>query len=1343
MGAARTLAELLADAAATDPNRAAVEVDGVDLLTYRAWDERSGAVAAGLRHRGVVPGDRVVLVFDTARWCDYAVAYLGVHRAGAVALPLTAGAGPLGVVRVVREHRPAVVLAPADLTDGFPHVSPLRLGDLESDGRRHPLLRADDPRAWPPLGDVLTVAPALAPPAAVPRTPGELLAVPPWLDAAAAPARLVHTYAPGTAIGQDALRAALSAPVTTMRVVPAVDPDRLGKALARDRVRTCVLHPAIARVLVDSGAFDRYDLRGVERVVLASGRPSPALLEALQRVLPQATIVRADAGGTAAHPAPVGGEVAPVAFSQEGMIWHEHFVPGCQNLPGLARRYRGPLDVEALDRALDEILRRHEPLRTTFRLDRGHLLQAVRPHQRGSLPVHDLRGLAAGDREDEVARQVTDAGRRPFDLTHDPVFTAWLLRVADDDHVLVIRTHHSVFDDWSVGVFRRELAALYTAFSAGEPSKLADPLRFTDFARNQRRRLAGTPGTKQLAFWRRELGGGPFTAQLPVDDPAAAPGSTQTAGQPVMLTLPPALHEGLRARAREQRATVFMTMLAAYATLVHRYTGQDDLLLATVVANRNRTELEGLVGCFTKKVPLRLRLDGDPAFTEVLKRTRAALLGALTNQDLPFEAVVQDVLGAPAAAHGLVPHVVLMFQGEAPRHELVLPGLETTGFDTATTARRAHFMAEEAKPAAGAGGHAWGGELYLGTFVILSVAESDDALTCIARGAFHGPAVRSLLDTYRTLLGDIVTDPDRPLSQLELLDEPGSADALAQGRGPQVQVPSATLHAALRTRAEQDPGAVAVRHGRGQVTRGQLWSRVVRLAERLRAAGVEPGATVGLALEPSPEAVVGAFGIWQAGAAWVGLDPDDDGDRLAAVLAQTTARLVVGADPRGALPPHARLVAVADDGTAAASVAPLPEVRPDAPAIVFHGAGPTAVPDGVVLDHRCLLAMAARLRGLRDRPPGPARHVCLSAAVTDDGFLRQLTAVLDGHTLWVPDRSLPTDPAATVDLVCAGQVDTLDCTPGELTALLDSGLQEAVARRPPGAVQPLLTVGSRWRVDPAAWAAMRGLAGVRTIALYGVPACGFAATATAAADSARPVVGRPLPGVHAHVLDRLGRPLPPRAAGELHLGGSPARLLATGQRARRLPDGTLELLGPLHTDSDLRGFIVDTERIQSALAGLPGLREVTVVVDRDASGGPRLVAHIAADGPPPTLSALRAHLWATLPGYACPSVIVPAGQDVTSRETAVDGAVAASAASAARAGGGGSAESTVLRELWAEVLDADHVAADSNYWQHFSFLEVLRRAQEVGLAVAGEHVTRNRTIETLAADLARRPAAGQ
>ena len=1029
-----------------------------------------------------------------------------------------------------------------------------------------------------------------------------------------------------------------------------------------------------------------------------------------------------------------------VAFAQEGMLWQECFAPGSQNLPGLARRYRGALDTAALRRTLDEIIRRHAALRTTFAIHDGRAEQVVRAHRPLDLPLIDLTTLAPGEQDAEIARLVEDAGRRPFDLVEGPLFAPTLLRLGDADHVLVIRAHHAIFDDWSVGVFRRELVALYGAFAAGDGSPLAEPpLQFADFVRSQRRELAGPAGARQLSFWRRELAGAPFVTQLAVDDPGRPEGSRQTAGEPVSLAVPADLAGALRALARRERTTLYMTMLAAFGVLMARYNDQDDLLLATVVANRNASELEGLIGCFTKKVPLRLRLDGDPSFRDVLARTRRALLGALAHQDLPFEAIVQDVLGAPAAAHGVVPQAAVMFQGVTPRQEITLPGVQTTGFETSDRATRAHFSAADvdppARPPARAGGAPpWGAGLYLGTFVIVSVVESADGLSCVARGAFHGPAVTALMRSYRTLLAAVVADPARRVSELTILESAQQRELLERGRGPSADPPATTVPGALREQVRRAPAAIAIEGDGESISYAELDARCDRLAGRLRACGVGRGTRVGIALDASADAVVAALAIGRLGAAWVALDPHDAAGRLAWIASDASLRVVLACAGSPALPGDVVVVAAgaAPDPDAATARAPAAVAEPDDEATIFYGSGRSATSPGVVLDHRCVLNLLTGLRAVLPPPTAtePARRVLLCAPWRD-GFLRQLAALLDGHRVCAPARRRPADVVA---LLAADRLDTVDCTPDDLPGLLDAGLRAALQERPTEATEPLLVVGTRVAAGPELWHTLAGLPRVRAHVLYGPPDCSFGATAGAVAATARGV-GCALANVACHVLDAEGRPVPARAVGELHLAGASlargylgdpdatrprfveralagqvTRLLRTGQLARRLPHGGVELLGPVD-GALLRGLRIDTERIRAALRRGPSVRDVTVALEPSGDTDRRLVAHVTPTAAPPALDELRAALWSRLPGYAWPSHAT----GVNVRHVT---------------------EETILAALWAGLLGLERLAPHDNYWQAFSFLDALDRAHAAGVDVPTRDVTANRTLRTLAAAVA-------
>lgn len=789
--------ESLRRQARTSPDRVALALDRGAGLTFAAWEERSGRAAAALR--GIVPrGGRLALLFDAGGWIDYAVAYAAARKVGAVPVPLLAAAGEPERLRVLGDCGAAALLGAGELVhDGRPlqglEGCLLTEPDSSRNSARVPDGEADELLyRWLPLTR----------PVALARRDSELPGPPP---------PLLHAFPPGTIAGQEALRGCLLCAEHGMLALARFDAGRLRALIAQSPERACGLHVETARALLDAGVLSAQEPLRLRTLVLFGAAVEPRLRAALAAALPAADL-RLFALAQSAPALPAGAELAPVAASQEGMLWLELFTPGCQNLPGLARRFRGPLDVAALTRALDEIVRHHEPLRSNFVNSDGRPAQVVRPHRPLELPIEDLGSRA--DADQLLADALAEAGRRPFDLACEPLFSPRLLRLSAEDHVLLIRTHHTVFDDWSVGVFRRQLVRLYDAFAAGSQSPLPEPReRFSEFARRRLAERDGEAGARELAFWRQELEGAPVIAQLAVGDPAAPAGSAQPSPEPVRLALGSERSDALRELARDQHATPFMTLLAAFAALAHRDGGGEDLLLSTVVANRNRTELETMIGCFTKKLPLRLRVGGELPFTTLLAETRAALLRALAHQDLPFEAVIQDALGAGAAAHGLVPHVAIVFQGVTPEQELVLEGLDSSGLQTASRTARAHFMAGTPR----IDDVPWGAGLYNGAFVIVSVHESAHELALSARGAFHAPAMHDLLERLVTLLDAIAADPERPLDALDLRDAPAprAADEGWDLRGARV-APGRIETALAGVRGVTEPGLAVDRDERGE-----------------------------------------------------------------------------------------------------------------------------------------------------------------------------------------------------------------------------------------------------------------------------------------------------------------------------------------------------------------------------------------------------------------------------------------------------------------------------------------------------------------------------------------------
>ncbi|HSK05835.1 MAG TPA: condensation domain-containing protein, partial [Kofleriaceae bacterium] len=559
----------------------------------------------------------------------------------------------------------------------------------------------------------------------------------------------------------------------------------------------------------------------------------------------------------------------PASFAQ----WRQWFV--CQLAPDrptyhmpAALRLTGPLDAGALARGLAEIVRRHEVLRTRFELAGGRLVQVIEPEVPFAAGTIDLRDLPAGDREARVLELARASATRPFDLSRAPLLRCDLVRLGPAEHVLLFCMHHITSDGWSIEVLLRELEALYAAYAAGRASPLAElPIQYADFADWQRRWLTGPVIDEQLAYWRAALAGPPAPLELPTDRPR--PAVQRHRGATLAFALPPALSAQVTAAARREGATTFMAVLTAFAALLARYAGQDDVVVGSPVANRGARELEGLIGCFVNTLALRCDLAGDPSFAEALRRVREAVIGALAHQDLPFEQLVEELQPERDPSRHPIFQAMLVFQG-ARAPSLALEGIEV-----------------EALPA-GAGSAKFDLSLYLSESPhgLEGAVEYDTDL-------FEPETIARLIGHFQLLLEGCITRPERPLSAHPLLLASDRAVIercnATQAAGPD---PSC-LHALVEAQVARTPGAIAVADEASRLTYRELDDRAGQLAHRLRALGVGPEARVGVCLERSTELVVALLAVLKAGGAYLPLEPGAPDERRRFMLADARPRVVV------------------------------------------------------------------------------------------------------------------------------------------------------------------------------------------------------------------------------------------------------------------------------------------------------------------------------------------------------------------------------------------------------------------------------------------------------------------
>jgi hypothetical protein len=576
-----------------------------------------------------------------------------------------------------------------------------------------------------------------------------------------------------------------------------------------------------------------------------------------------------------------GGGPAPLSFAQERLWFVDRLEPGSAvyNIPA-ALRLTGALDERALERSLGEIVRRHEALRTVFAEADGSPVQVIAPFGAFALPVEDLSGLGEADREAAVRERAGEEARRAFDLSAGPLFRAALLRLGEDDHVLLLSMHHIVSDGWSIGVLSRELSALYAAYREGRESPLPElPVQYADYAVWQRGQLAGEVLERQLSYWRERLAGAPELLELPTDHPRPAVQTYRGASVPVELS--PELLERLQALGRSEEATLYMTLLGAFQVLLSKYGGGEDIVVGSDIAGRTRREVEGLIGCFVNTLVLRTDLSGDPSFREVLRRVREATLGAYENQEVPFEKLVAELQPERSFSYSPLFQVMFTLQNAGGRGD-ALGGLEVSGVGAA-----------------------------------MEIAKFDLSLDLVAtprglRGELNystdlferGTALRMLGHLVR-VLEQVAADADVSLSRLALAGPEERARVVVEWNRTESEYPrDASIHALFEARAERTPGAVAVVWGAEELTYRELDARANRLAHHLSALGVGPESRVGLRLERSVENVVATLAVLKAGGCCVPVDTSYPAERMALMLADSAVRVLLS-DGELAAPPAA------------------------------------------------------------------------------------------------------------------------------------------------------------------------------------------------------------------------------------------------------------------------------------------------------------------------------------------------------------------------------------------------------------------------------------------------------
>ncbi len=994
----------------------------------------------------------------------------------------------------------------------------------------------------------------------------------------------------------------------------------------------------------------------------------------------------------------------PLSFAQQRLWFLNQLAPDspAYNQPK-AIRLKGILHVPALKKSLDAIVDRHEALRTTVLPRDGNPVQVVADNSSVQLPTIDLSAVPADQQERELERVIAEITERPFDLSRDLMLRAALMRLLPAEHVLLLVTHHIASDGWSSGILFRELTTLYAAFSRNQTSPLADlPVQYADFALWQREWLQDEVLETQLSHWKKQLSGTP-TLELPTDRPRRAVQTFRGARQSFLV--PKTLSGEIRALSRRNRVTLFMTLVAAFQTLLSRYAGQEDIPIGVPIANRTRVEIEGLIGFFANTLVLRTDLSGNPTLQELLSRVREVALGAYANQDLPFERLVEEI--NPDRDLSRNPLFQVTFNLQNPTNqEIHLPGLTLSSLPAKNTGAKFDLS--------------------------LSLLDKEQELAGTIEyncDLFDAATIRRMSGHYQTVLRAIVADPDRRLSDLPILAESERHQLLVEwtetGSDYPAEVP---IHELFEAQAARTPAAVAVEYEGRQLSYGELNARANQLARYLARHGVGPEVMVGLCVERSLEMVVGVLGILKAGGAYVPLDPDYPAARLAFMLEDTAAPvLLTQAGLRERLPAHAgRTVSLdAQWREIARESEENPKVKVGARnlAYVIYTSGSTGRPKGTCIEHRSVVRLVKATNYIE---LGPQEVILQFAPISFDASTFELWgSLLNGAKLVVC-------PAGLLSLQELGRViqergvSTLWLTAALFHQMVDEQIESLRGVRQILAGGETLSVSHVRRM-------LEVIGGGRLINGYGPTenttfTCAHVMTAASRIEHTVPI-GRPISNTRVYVLDSHMQPVPVGVYGELYIGGDGlareylhqpqltaekfvpdpfsgepgARLYRSGDLVRFLADGNIEFLGRIDDQVKLRGYRIELGEIEATLVGHPAVRQAVAMVREDAPGDKRLVAYIVAQDPSADrVGELRALLRATLPEYMVPAAFVTLDQFPLTANGKVD---RAALPAPERSG----AETTyvaprtpseeALAEIFADVLGVKRVGIHDNFFE--------------------------------------------
>lgn len=937
---------------------------------------------------------------------------------------------------------------------------------------------------------------------------------------------------------------------------------------------------------------------------------------------------------------------APLSFSQQ-RLWflkqldNDNF---SYNIP-TALHLRGELDISVLTQAVNEVIRRHEILRTTFEIYDGQATQKIAPELRIDIAIQNLSQLPEANRAAEIICRARQDGAHTFDLSKGPLLRVNLLSLGAQEYVLLFTLHHIIFDGWSAAILVEEFATFYRALLENRSATLPSlPLQYADFAYWQRQWLQGERLEKHLAYWRKQLEGVPALLELPTDHPR--PSLQSGRGGLYPFHVPKDVVVRLHALSRQQGVTLFVTLLSAFNVLLHRYSGQNDFCVGSAVANRSHPELEALIGLFANMLVLRADLSGNPRFTEFLSRMHAVSLGAQQHQDLPFEKLVEEL--KPPRDRSYTPYFQIIFLlHNMPAGKWDMPGLAIRNMQLDFGSAKSDLD--------------------------LHIIENDEGLAAefeYSTDLFENATIKRMAEHFQTLLASIVEQPEVRVDDLPLMTRPEYRQLMAWSRAEPAQQPcNGLLHERFEAHAQKQPERPAIVCGAQQLSYGELNQRAELLANQLRARGVGTEVRVGLCAERSVDAIVGILAILKANGVYVPLDPAAPPERINEFLTDCDAALLLTQKHLAARLPLGIATLYADESADLDNNALEYAVsaKHDAPtsalqaAYLIYTSGSTGKPKGVMVSHAN--AVASTAARFQTYPEPPESFLLLSSFAFDSSIAGIFWTLSHGGRLLIAPEGQHKDPKSLATLIERERPSHLLCLPPLYALLLDGAQTEQMDKLRcvivAGEACPPSLVGRHYARLPHTqlYNEYGPTEGTVWSSVYAIQA------KDGLTDQPVPI-GRPIVGSQFFILDARLNLSPIGVPGEIYLGGNGIaraylqrpdlsaekfvpnpfdeaglRLYRTGDLARRRADGNIEFLGRVDNQVKIRGFRIELGEIEARLLRHPQVKETAVIVRADLPGDKRIVAYIVPTNEKEPEN-LRAFLKQTLPDYMIPTAFV-------------------------------------------------------------------------------------------------------